>query len=43
MENASGTRGGEKGSGQLAVSGDVSDLFDHVHLPPHCWRDSPVT
>lgn len=39
----SGTRGGEKGSGQLAVGSDVFDLLDHIHQPPHHGRDSPVS
>lgn len=44
MENCvSGTRGGEKGSGQLAVSGDVFDLLEHIHQSANHWRDSPVT
>lgn len=37
------TRGGKKGSGQLAVSSDLFDRFDHIHQPPHHRRDSPVT
>lgn len=39
----SGTRGGKKGSGQLVVGSDVFDLLDHIHQPPHHWRDSSVT
>lgn len=38
-----GTRGGEEGSGQFVVSGDVFDLFDHIHQSPYHWRDPPVT
>lgn len=36
------TWGGEKGSGQLAIGGDVFDLLDHIHQPPNHRRDSPV-
>lgn len=37
------TRGGKKGSCQLAVSSDVFDLLDHIHQPPSHRGDSPVT
>lgn len=40
----SGSTGGrKKGSGQLAVRGDIFDLLDHIHQPPYHWWDSPVT
>lgn len=39
----SSTRGGEKGSGQLAVDQDVFDFLVHIYQPPHYWRDSPIT
>lgn len=38
-----GTRRGEEGSGQFEISGDVSDLFHHIHQSPYHWRDPPVT
>lgn len=43
IEYMRGTRGCKKCSGQLAVCRDVFDLFDHIDLPPNCWRDSSVT
>lgn len=39
----SDTRGGKEGAGQLVISGDVLDLFDNLHQPPHHRWDPPVT